>query len=63
MGDELYASPYPEALQVRLVAWQVDPTEEEAHVQLFLTDIDLDVVADQETALEMFAEEGWVIAD
>jgi hypothetical protein len=43
------------------VTWTVTPDEGESHVQLHLTEVDLDVLGDDQDALEMFTDTGWVI--
>jgi hypothetical protein len=60
-GDVVYVDPYTEPLTVESVTWTVTPDEGQAHVQLHLSNIDLDVLGDDEDALEMFTVTGWVI--
>ena len=60
-GEVVYADPYTEPLTVTSVTWTADPEEDEVHVQLHLTQIDLDVLGDDEDALEMFTNAGWVV--
>ena len=43
------------------VTWTTDPDENETHVQLHLTKIDLDVLGDDEDTLKILAAAGWVI--
>lgn len=61
VGEEIYLHPYSEVLRVEDVTWLVDPEDDEPHVSLQLGDIDLDVIGDDDDALDAFRQAGWEV--
>ena len=60
LGEVVYLNPYAEELRAEDVTWLVDPEVGEPHVSIRLSDIDFDVVGDDD-ALAAFREAGWEI--
>jgi hypothetical protein len=64
-GEEVWIGPYSEAMTVTSVTWRVDPSTEDdgqpVHVDMWVDELDLDVLADTETALAWFRDAGWDI--
>ncbi|MGD9705776.1 MAG: hypothetical protein AB7V74_25550 [Acidimicrobiia bacterium] len=62
-GAEIHVAPYTEPLTVEHTTWHTDPDEGDPHVQVFLSPIDLDVLADETEAIAVLRGAGWVVAD
>ncbi|WP_226367351.1 hypothetical protein [Pseudonocardia sp. ICBG162] len=60
-GAALRAHPYTEDLTVERVEWCTDPEDGDPYVEVHLDEIDLDVLADEASALGMFQAAGWHI--
>ena len=64
-GEEVWIGPYSEAMIVTSIAWNANPPAtdgaEPVHVDMWVDELDLDVVADTETALAWFRDAGWDI--
>jgi hypothetical protein len=62
-GEEIWLHPYTESVRVDRVTWNADPDPDdmELHIEMWVQDMDLDVIGDDEDALEMFRQAGWVI--
>lgn len=59
-GETLWVDPYSEELRIESVTWHIDPdTDDDPHVTLQLSDIDFDVLGDDEDALTYFLDAGW----
>lgn len=59
-GETLWVDPYTEELRIESVTWHIDPdTDDDPHVTLQLSDIDFDVLGDDEDALAYFIDAGW----
>lgn len=61
LGEVVYLNPYAEELRVEDVTWLVDPEVGEPHVSIRLTDIDFDVIGNDDDALAALREAGWEI--
>lgn len=62
-GAEIYVAPYTEPLIVEHTTWHTDPNEGDPHVQVYLSPLDLDVLAAEAEAIEMLRGAGWVVSD
>ena len=60
-GEVVYVDPYTEPRAVTEGTWIVEPVEGESHVQLHVTDVDLDVLGEDDYTVEMFTEIDWAI--
>jgi hypothetical protein len=60
IGDLVYVEPYSDELHVEEITWNIDPEDGETMVSVRLSDINFDVIGDDDDALEMFLEAGWV---
>jgi hypothetical protein len=58
LGEVVYLHPYVEELRVEEVTWSVDPEVGQPHVSIRLSDIDFDVIGDDD-APGAFREAGW----
>lgn len=59
-GETLWVDPYTEELRIESVTWHIDPdTDNDPHVTLQLSNIDFDVLGDDEDALAYFIDAGW----
>jgi hypothetical protein len=61
LGEVIYLDPYAEELRVEHVTWLVDPEVGEPHVSIRLSDVDFDVIGNDDDALAAFREAGWEI--
>jgi hypothetical protein len=61
LGEVVYLHPYVEELRVEDVTWLVDPEVGGPHVSIRLSDIDFDVIGNDDDALAAFREAGWEI--
>jgi hypothetical protein len=43
--------------------WHIDPDDGDPHVQVYLSPIDLDALADEAAAIEMLGAAGWTVTD
>jgi hypothetical protein len=59
LGEVVYLDPYAEELRVEDVTWLVDPDIGEPHVSIRLSNIDFDVIGDDDDALDAFRDAGW----
>ena len=59
LGEVVYLDPYAEELRVEDVTWLVDPDIGEPHVSIRLSNIDFDVIGDDDDALDAFRQAGW----
>jgi hypothetical protein len=59
LGEVVYLNPYAEELRVEDVTWLVDPDIGEPHVSIRLSNIDFDVIGDDDDALDAFRQAGW----
>lgn len=62
-GADIYVGPYTEPLRVEHTVWHADPGESDPHVQVYLSPIDLYVLADESEAIEILRAAGWGISD
>ncbi|MHA6783208.1 hypothetical protein ACVGOW_19740 [Pseudonocardia saturnea] len=62
-GEVIYVDPYSDELRVQSVTWTVDPDDDEPTVSLKLSDIDFDVIGNDDDALDAFLASGWTAED
>lgn len=62
-GEVLYAEPYSDELRVESVTWYADPEDGEPVVGMMLSDIDFDVIGDDEEALGALLAAGWTVEE
>jgi len=61
-GETLWVDPYTEELRIESAIWHLDTDDDtDPHVTLGLSDIDFDVLGDDETALSYFTDAGWTL--
>ncbi|MDQ4115729.1 MAG: hypothetical protein M3235_02080 [Actinomycetota bacterium] len=60
-GSTVLAHPYPEELVIEHIVWRTDPDPGEPHAELQQAEVDLDVLADEASALRIFESAGWHI--
>jgi hypothetical protein len=59
VGDQVWANPNWEPVQVIAVEWNLDPGAGEPHVVVTLDDLDEDEVGTEWGAIEVLLECGW----
>lgn len=62
-GEVIYVDPYIDELRVHSVTWTVDPDDDEPTVSLHLSDIDFDLIGNDDDALDAFLASGWTAED